>query len=754
MKHSLKKKKFLYILLVPYLLVGIIATIYFGYKYKTSIREVRLQYSQENQAVLTRVNKEVEYLISDIENLILEIELSERFARLLSIPEQGRTGEENYEIAMALNELKNIKKFNYLIEDVILYYGKGNFFLSPLSIRTELGIYQDYTENQNISFEQWEGRLTRLFPQGSLLTLGNALYYVVSVPFNEEIEYSNIIIKINSTGFDDLLNNYNMVNESAIFLFDQNENQITANAIGRNLQSDGEKGNDSWSMTREISSGKGEISINGDGYARAGLESQHTGLSFVMLTNQQPLNMQIKYMKLMYLSGVVIFGILLFAGLYGAALIYRNIQAIIKRLTETQEKAGENACSEFDFINRALNALEEKMHSQEGAVLDNCIRKAIYGMIEEEDISYMRLRKSHEILCNGQSIIAIFEQREEKERDVKGVKLDLFIIGNVLRDIFQETVECWVIPIQSWEMVTLTWRGEGAMDPEYILAGLDKSRQFLKDYLDLAYTVGVSTPAEGLKAFGTAYGEAMTALEEKQVLGEEEVITYNQKRDTPGSYEFTETMETQLQNYIRLGNQAKAFECIEDIYHQAFGVRMVSPEAGKLLLLHLIRSLNETASELHHPIRIDGTLVLQKRYTAYGIKASILDAVGRMCGQQMEQVDSAQNRQVQIRQYIQKHYMDANLNVNMIADAFHLNSSYLSRFFKEETGENLLNYINIYRIQQVKQLLAETDDTVSTIAASTGFLNAAALNRTFKKYEGITPGQYKSISQATRKEDL
>ena len=83
------------------------------------------------------------------------------------------------------------------------------------------------------------------------------------------------------------------------------------------------------------------------------------------------------------------------------------------------------------------------------------------------------------------------------------------------------------------------------------------------------------------------------------------------------------------------------------------------------------------------------------------------------------------------------------LNVAMIAEAFNLNATYLSRYFKEETGENLLSYVNRYRIEQAKKLLDTTDETVTVIASQTGFINIASLIRTFKKYEGITPGQYK-----------
>jgi two-component system response regulator YesN len=107
--------------------------------------------------------------------------------------------------------------------------------------------------------------------------------------------------------------------------------------------------------------------------------------------------------------------------------------------------------------------------------------------------------------------------------------------------------------------------------------------------------------------------------------------------------------------------------------------------------------------------------------------------------------ENAKEREERIIQYIKEHYKDINLNVATVADQFELNASYLSRLFKEQTGENLLSYINKYRVEQAKKLLEGTTKTLIKVAEETGFLNTAALTRAFKKYEGVTPGQYKEI---------
>lgn len=72
-----------------------------------------------------------------------------------------------------------------------------------------------------------------------------------------------------------------------------------------------------------------------------------------------------------------------------------------------------------------------------------------------------------------------------------------------------------------------------------------------------------------------------------------------------------------------------------------------------------------------------------------------------------------------------------------------MNAKYLSSFFKEQTGENLSDYINRVRLSKAKLLLKGSNMTVNEAALKTGYNNCNTFIRVFKKYEGITPGKYK-----------
>ena len=113
--------------------------------------------------------------------------------------------------------------------------------------------------------------------------------------------------------------------------------------------------------------------------------------------------------------------------------------------------------------------------------------------------------------------------------------------------------------------------------------------------------------------------------------------------------------------------------------------------------------------------------------------------------QRCDAAESGAQRIENIKAYIDDHYTENSLTVTSIADHFQLSGPYLSREFKRMAGCNLLEYIQKLRIEQVKRLLA--DHSVKDAALQTGFCDSQALVRVFKKYEGITPGEYKKSLQ-------
>jgi|GEM_PF-2618655 len=94
-------------------------------------------------------------------------------------------------------------------------------------------------------------------------------------------------------------------------------------------------------------------------------------------------------------------------------------------------------------------------------------------------------------------------------------------------------------------------------------------------------------------------------------------------------------------------------------------------------------------------------------------------------------------------QYVVENIRD-NLCLEALAEQFHLDKSYLSRIFKQYTGQTVHEFINVKKVEMAQRLLLlETASSVSHIAFELGFSNGAYFSKIFKKYVGITPTKFR-----------
>jgi len=101
---------------------------------------------------------------------------------------------------------------------------------------------------------------------------------------------------------------------------------------------------------------------------------------------------------------------------------------------------------------------------------------------------------------------------------------------------------------------------------------------------------------------------------------------------------------------------------------------------------------------------------------------------------------------LEIVDYIDQNFKDPNLTVASLTEHFGMSQSYLLRVFKKDSGSGILDYIHQRRVDESKLLLKNTGKTIAEIAAAIGYSNQLALIRAFKRLEGITPSEYRSLN--------
>lgn len=97
----------------------------------------------------------------------------------------------------------------------------------------------------------------------------------------------------------------------------------------------------------------------------------------------------------------------------------------------------------------------------------------------------------------------------------------------------------------------------------------------------------------------------------------------------------------------------------------------------------------------------------------------------------------------QIISYLDTHYNEK-ISLDAIAQNMYLSSVYISKIFKDETGESPINYLIKIRLEKAKEMLVSLkSDSVKEIATLVGYEDVYHFSKLFKKYYGMSPLHYR-----------
>lgn len=114
--------------------------------------------------------------------------------------------------------------------------------------------------------------------------------------------------------------------------------------------------------------------------------------------------------------------------------------------------------------------------------------------------------------------------------------------------------------------------------------------------------------------------------------------------------------------------------------------------------------------------------------------------------EQAEPADSMRGIVHQAAAYIQEHYFEP-LTLGMLAEKYYVEHSYFSRTFSKEMGKTLLQYIASVRIEKAKEYIHRGNENLTEIAFMVGYDDYTYFNKVFRKLEGMSPRDYRSLQK-------
>lgn len=97
----------------------------------------------------------------------------------------------------------------------------------------------------------------------------------------------------------------------------------------------------------------------------------------------------------------------------------------------------------------------------------------------------------------------------------------------------------------------------------------------------------------------------------------------------------------------------------------------------------------------------------------------------------------------ELQNYIKNH-LNNSLRLQELSDIVSISPSYLSRIFRQVTGQTITNYIQSIKITKALEMLADTDCALCEIAEALGYYDQFHFSKVFKAYVGSSPTAYRN----------
>ena len=283
-----------------------------------------------------------------------------------------------------------------------------------------------------------------------------------------------------------------------------------------------------------------------------------------------------------------------------------------------------------------------------------------------------------------------------------------------------------------------------------INSAANRLRTAVHQSMDKSMTIGVSSSFNNIDDIKLHYDEAKEVVQNKIFMGYDRTFFYNETKKLDGDYivPILNMKLKKIKEYLSQGNFEPIYGEIRDIFLQKLKGFM-QYNYLKYTNWELINILFEYCSGIDKSFgqicEIEGSPFE---------KLMLKNTVDEMCSWFIEQVnkieDKLKSKDDQIYSYyvskcinyINKNY-DKNISLSNLADEYGINSAYLARIFKKESGKSISDYTTTIRIEHAKDLILTTDKKLYEISDLTGFGSTQRFYLLFKKVVGVSPGEFR-----------
>lgn len=485
---------------------------------------------------------------------------------------------------------------------------------------------------------------------------------------------------------------------------------------------------------------------NGHYYLCYYVFNEYNMTKFALFCRDEIAEEQHRTSVLLWVSGSVLLVAFLACAILYTRRAYKPIASLVTRVDKTTDQSATLLRDEFEFLNEAIDSFDNQLNKR-----DKLLR------------NFYLLRT-----LRGQTTNSLEDYRDEWLSDddahtfaVAAVRMDEFLGENYHDEVQLEQAVTTFLKSEKWDIRSVT-------DNDFLYVvfrlprivrdiNLMQTFQRLQKHLENFYiSVYISDIHLSVRELRRCYNE-IAAISEYYIANEKINLVANMA-STP---QIALTKTTLSPNF---GQLSKLSDCI---------TTLSVDEALSTLDELTFQFTRANGKPLTNESTIYNLLVNTIALAFYDIdvpgdagKAQIQQHIGQIrsadgIGQLRQSLQDALQtvtkksdgqeyylqRFEKIRDYIQQHYSDPNLDATTIAEHYNMSPSTITRLFKKYNHTGFLEYVHQTRVEKASELLQTTDLPISEISTLVGYTNAATMNRAFKAHAKSTPSMIRKRAQ-------
>ena len=765
MRKMLKQKMFqrfllsyLFVLMLPLLITGTVIT-----WYNSQLLTEKAQQASYQNLIQAKLLADREF--SELREIAIQIGRNQDIRKVMF--EQDPI-EWQYARWKALDELMLTNASKQFPEEIQVYFKRNQEFLNASSYYDAQLFYQKYPIDGKSAeeFVEWVSTNELVFTQ---ITTHNGknryLLYSSSIPISEGQSSGAVLMFINWEKLQPLFSSsigvgiekYDFILglDGEILYSSDAENLVNTSELLNNLKNQ---------------EGLTENTVGGQKYLVVVENSDLMPLRYVSITAMNDVLESVGAMRLNLVMTLLV--CLAFGMVFVYFLSRRNyqpIQNLLEYVESGDRKQYRRAYDEFgkivdkmDMLFSENQLLEQSIRHQIPNLRLSFVGNLLAGRYTDAE-SIVSLEEMLDIHFESEHFCVVMTRIEDysaftPQQDEKNLSLVNFALTNVFLELMESIALVLDLQVHKQKTFLLCFRREIENPQRKLEEQLEQFHQFVTHLLKLKVSVGASEVCNSIDEIPRCNEQAQQALNRRFLYGYGCVSVYKPEDLTHGiRYYYPIDKETQLINRMKQGDAKGALEIAGHLFSENIEVRQLPLQLSYCMMFNLLGTVLKVLGDvgIEYDITTLTSQMLEsmlRRGTIRELYHHLSVAIEDIC-LQVQQSRESGNIQLRnrIAQYLEENYMDSNLSLLWIADQFHLSGPYLSRYFKDQMGMNFADYLCRLRITKAKELMCDETLSISEISARVGYNSSNSFIRTFKRYESVTPGQYREQKHTVQK---